>query len=108
MQDWLVAVLPVGATQASVPFPAKIVEAHDVPLAQSELEQHVSSQVFAVQTPERQSLSVVHAAPGAEAHEDLTTLACLMGMDPALAGSMPHQGVRCDCTRDAFAWVGRP
>jgi ribulose-5-phosphate 4-epimerase/fuculose-1-phosphate aldolase len=26
----------------------------------------------------------LHAAPGAEAHEDLTTLACLMGMDPAL------------------------
>ena len=64
MQDSFVAVLPGGGTQASVSLPEKLVDAHAVPFEQSELLQHVSSHLPAVQTPERQSPSPVHDCPG--------------------------------------------
>jgi hypothetical protein len=49
---------------ASVPFPLKVTSAQLVPFEQLAFEQHVSSHLPVVHTPERQSLSTLQEAPG--------------------------------------------
>jgi hypothetical protein len=67
LHEWFVAVFPGGVTHANVWLDPNVVTEQAVPFAQFVSLQQVSSHLFCVHTPERQSLSREQPEPALDA-----------------------------------------